>query len=64
MAIGKIVLINSEGWKMEKEFDDLEEYLTTLVNANKKNSRGTEKSVIGFDADDNTITIKVVPKKE
>lgn len=63
MAVATIKLIDAEGWKMEKDFDDIEEFLVTLVNANRKNKRATEKVVSDYDADNNVITIKVVAKE-
>lgn len=60
----KIVLITSDGWHHSKDTDDKLDLYTTLVNANKQNKRGTEKSVTDYDAETDTLTIAVVKKEE
>lgn len=55
-----IKLVNAEGWKMEKDFENMDEFIITLVNANIQNKRGYKKVVT--DIDGNVVTIKSVKK--
>lgn len=56
-----IRVYDSEGWMKQKEFDNDDEFLTTLVNANVQNKRGYVKVVTDIDGD--IVTIKSVPTK-